>query len=133
MQVFRRGGYRELSAVVAELEPERTVARRTPDRESTKPAPAVSSLGLAVTDLTDTQKRELKIKSGVRVEAVEGLAARAGMREGDVVVALDNVEITSARQFEAAVAKLDKNKPASILARRGDVANYFVLRLARTP
>ena len=133
LQVFRRGGYRELSAVVAELEPERATARRTPERESAKPPAAVSSLGLAVADLTDAQKRELKIKNGVRVEAVEGLAARAGVREGDVIVALDNVEITSARQFDAAVAKLDKSKSASLLARRGDVANYFVIKPNRVP
>ena len=46
----------------------------------------MSSIGLAVSDLTDAQKRELKIKNGVRVDSAEGAAARAGIRESDVVL-----------------------------------------------
>ena len=60
----------------------------------------MSSIGVAVSDLTDAQKRELKIKNGVRVESVEGAAARAGIRENDVILSVDNVEVTSAKQFE---------------------------------
>jgi membrane-associated protease RseP (regulator of RpoE activity) len=45
-------------------------------------------------DLTEAQKRELRVRGGVRVEAVEGAAARAGLREGDVILSLDNTEIT---------------------------------------
>ncbi|MEO6361947.1 MAG: Do family serine endopeptidase [Caldimonas sp.] len=132
LQVFRRGAYRELSVVVAEFEPERTAARRTPDKEGPAKAPApVSSIGLAVSDLTDVQKRELKLKNGVRVETAEGPAARAGIREGDVIVTVDNVEITGARQFEAAVAKLDKAKPATMLIRRGEAATFVIVRPAR--
>ncbi len=130
LQVFRRGGYRELAVVVAELEPERVVAKRTPEKEGAKPA-AVSSFGLAVSDLTDAQRRELKIKNGVRVDTAEGVAARAGMREGDVIVTVDNVEVTGAKQFDAVMAKLDKAKPATLLVRRGDAATFLILRPAR--
>ena len=132
LQVFRRGGQRELSVVVAEMEPERAVAaRRTPDRENAKPAPVVGTLGLAVSELTDAQKRELKVKNGVRVETAEGVAARAGVREGDVIVTVENIEVTGTKQFDAAVAKLDKGKPVTLLVRRGDVANFVILRPAR--
>jgi serine protease Do len=131
LQVFRRGSYREFGVVVAELEPERTAAKRTPENDGVKPAAAVSPLGLAVSDLTDPQKRELKIKNGVRVETAEGTAARAGVREGDVIVTIDNVEVVSAKQFDAAVAKLDKAKPVTLLVRRGDAATFVILRPAR--
>jgi serine protease Do len=131
LQVFRRGSYRDLAVVVAELEPDKTVARRAPDRDNAKPPAPVGTLGLAVSDLTDAQKRELKIKNGVRVETAEGVAARAGVREGDVIVTIDNVEVVSARQFDAAVGKLDKSKPVTLLVRRGDAANFLILRPAR--
>ncbi|MEP7301997.1 MAG: Do family serine endopeptidase [Caldimonas sp.] len=131
LQVFRRGGYRDLPVVVAEMEPERTTARRTPEREGAKPPAAVSTLGLAVSDLTDAQKRELKVKNGVRVDTAEGTAARAGVREGDVIVTIDNVEVASARQFDAAVAKLDKTKPVTLLVRRGETANFLILKPVR--
>ena len=131
LQVFRRGGYRDLSVIVAELEPERTAARRTPDKEAAKPPVPVSSIGLAVSDLNDAQKRELKVKNGVRVDTAEGIAARAGVREGDVIVTVDNVEITGAKQFDVVMAKQDKSKPVTLLVRRGEAANFLILRPSR--
>ena len=130
LQVFRRGSNRELSVVVAEFEPERVVARKTPERDTAKP-PTVSSIGVAVSDLTDAQKRELKVKNGVRVESADGAAARAGIRENDVILSVDNVEVTSAKQFETALAKLDKAKPVTILIRQGDVAKFVIVRPLR--
>jgi serine protease Do len=130
LQVFRRGNYRDIGVTVAELEVEQT--RRPGERSDAKPpATAVGSLGLAVSDLTDAQRRELKVKGGVRVESADGAAARAGLREGDVILSLDNTEIGSAKQFEAVVSKLDKNKPVNVLVRRGDTVNYVVIRPAR--
>ena len=131
LQVFRRGGYRDLPVIVAELEPERVAAKRPAERDGAKPAAPVGTLGLAVTDLTDAQKRDIKVKSGVRVETAEGVAARAGVKEGDVIVTIDNVEVTSAKQFEAAVAKLDKVKPITLLVRQGEVAKFLILRPVR--
>ncbi len=128
MQVFRRGAYRDLTVTVAEVEPDR--ARKTAERE-TPAQPTADSLGIAATDLTDAQKRELKIKGGVRVEAVDGAAARSGIREGDVVLSIDNTEITNLRQFESVVAKADKSKAVTALVRRGDSVNFVIIRPVR--
>jgi len=127
LQVFRRGSTRDLNVVVAEFEPERVVARKSPDGDSPKPA-AVSSIGIAVSELTDVQKRELKVKSGVRVERSEGAAARAGIRENDVILSVDNVEVTGAKQFEAVMGKVDKSKPVTMLIRQGDGAKFVIVR-----
>jgi serine protease Do len=129
LQLFRRGAYREVSVMVVEFEPER--AASAGGRDAAKPPASMGTLGLAVTDLTDAQRRELKVKNGVRVEGVEGPAAKAGVHEGDVLLSMDNVEITSAKQFEAMVAKLDKSRPVSVLVRRGDAASFLVIRPAR--
>ena len=130
VQVFRRGAYKELAVTVVELEAERV--GQAPDRGSApKPPVAIGLLGLAVSDLSEAQKRELKVKGGVRVEGVEGAAARSGIREGDVVLSLDNTEITSAKQFEAVVSKLEKPKSVTALVKRGDWVNYIVIRPAR--
>jgi serine protease Do len=130
LQLFRRGQTKEVAVTVAEFEPEkpRRSAQAAPEAPS---APAAkTAIGLAVADLTDAQKKELKLRGGVRVESVEGAAARAGVREGDVIVTLDNAEVTDAKQFNAQVAKLDKNKAASVMVRRGDWTNYLVIRPA---
>jgi serine protease Do len=125
MQVFRRGAYKDLPITVAELEDES--ARRNME-PAPKPAPA---LGLAVTDISEAQKRELKLRGGVRVESVEGAAARAGLREGDLILAVDNTEIQNAKQFQAVIAKLEKAKLINMLVRRGNVVNYLLLRPGR--
>ena len=131
LQVFRRGAYRELGVVVAELEPERSAGKRPVEGDAAKPPAVVSSFGLAASDLTDVQRRELKIKNGVRVDTAEGVAARAGITMGDVIVTVDNVEITGAKQFDAVMAKLDKAKPVTLLVRRGEAASFLILRPVR--
>ena len=129
--VFRRGATKELAIVVGEIEPDQASAKKTPEREE-KPKPSASAqlLGLTVGELTDVQKKELKVKGGVRVESVADAGARAGLREGDVIVQIANTEVTNVREFQAAVAKLDKAKTVNVLFRRGQWAQYTLIRLA---
>jgi serine protease Do len=132
LQVFRRGAYKDLTVMVAEVEPDRDRRAAAGGGGESKPAPAVvGSLGVAVSDLTEAQKRDLKLKNGVRVETAEGPAARAGLREGDVILSLDNTEVASAKQFESMVGKLDKSKPVTALVRRGDTVNFLIIRPVR--
>jgi len=131
MTVFRRGATKDLAVVIAELEPDK-VAQKPSDRdEKPKVSSAGSALGLAVSELTDAQKKELKVKGGVKVDAATDAAARAGLREGDVVVAIANVEVGNVKEFDSAVAKIDRNKPVNVLFRRGEWAQYAVIRPAR--
>ncbi|MEO5883038.1 MAG: PDZ domain-containing protein, partial [Caldimonas sp.] len=132
LQVFRRGAYRDLSVSVIEFEADRTTASSSSRGDTPKPPVAAPGmLGLTVADLTDAQRRDLKLKGGVRVEAVEGAAARAGLREGDVLLSVDNAEVANVKQFEATVAKLDKSKTVTVLVRRGDMVNFLIIRPAR--
>lgn len=91
----------------------------------------MQSLGLTLAELTADQKKELNLSGGVRVVAAEGAAARAGLREDDVIVQVANIETASIKAFEAALAKLDKSKPINVLFRRGEWAQYAVIRPAR--
>lgn len=128
--VFRRGQSKDLAVTVAEIEPEKPKATKPVGKasEPVKPSGPGQSLGLAVAELTDAQKKELKIKGGVRVTAAAEGAARAGMREGDVVVAVANTEINTVAEFEAALGKADKSKPINVLFRRGDMAQFALIR-----
>jgi serine protease Do len=133
LTVFRRGGSKDLSVSIAELEPEKVAsarpARATP--EAPKASPAAASLGLVVSELTEAQKREAKIKGGVKVDTVTEAAQRAGIREGDIIVAIGNTEINNVREFDAAVSRVDKSKAVPVLLRRGELASYLLIRPAR--
>jgi serine protease Do len=125
LQVFRRGSYKDLTVTVGEFEPE---ARKSADATPDTPSSPVKVLGLAVSDLNDAQKRELKVRGGVRVDSAEGAAARAGLREGDVILSINNTEVSDAKQFQSVVQKADRSKPVSVLVRRGEWVNYLVIR-----
>ena len=88
-------------------------------------------LGLTVSDLSDAQKKELRVRGGVRVEAVDGAAARAGVREGDVILSIDNTEIADVKQFNQLAQKAEKAKAVSVLVRRGEAVNYLVIKPGR--
>jgi serine protease Do len=126
-QVWRKGGMKEISVTVGEMEPDR-VAKAAAKPGQPSAAVAANWLGLSVADLTEARRGELKIKSGVLIEAAEGAAARAGIRQGDVLVSVNNTDITSAKQFGDFVNKLDKTKPLVALVRRGDGALFIPVR-----
>jgi serine protease Do len=129
LTVFRKGTTRDLAVTVAELEQERSARTpSTPKEEKPKGSPAAQSIGLQVSDLTDAQKKESKVRGGVRVDAAADAAARAGIREGDFITQIGNTEINNVRDFEAAVAKADRTKPIAVYVRRGELAAILVIR-----
>ena len=129
--VFRRGATKELSITIAEIEPEKASAKASAKDEKPKASSAAQVFGLAVSELTEAQRKELKIKGGVRVESATEAAARAGLREGDVILALANNEVNNVKDFDAILAKFDKSKPLNVLFRRDDWTQYAVIRVSR--
>lgn len=129
--VFRRGATKDMSVIIAELEPEKQVRVAAGAEPRPPVAGSAQALGLAVSDLSDAQRKELKIKGGVKVDTAEGAAARAGLREGDVIVAIANSEIRSVKEFDAVLTKVDKSKAVNVLFRRGEWAQYALIRPMR--
>jgi serine protease Do len=132
MTVFRRGSTKDLAVTVVEIEPEKpkVVATAKP-AEAPKPTGAGQAIGLAVAELADAQKKELKVKGGVRVTTATEGAARAGLREGDVILAVANTEVNSLAEFETALNRADKSKAINVLFRRGEMAQFALIRPTR--
>jgi len=84
--------------------------------------------GLLLSDLTETQRTQLKVLGGVLVDAANGPAALAGIKEGDVILALANTVTPNMKVIEELVAKVNPTKPISLLIRRGEWAQYIVIR-----
>ena len=124
LQLFHDGKYKEVAVPVIEFQADKVAdGDEAPSAASTK-----TLLGLKVSELKDAEKSELRIKGGVKVDVAEGAAARAGVREGDVILAIANIPVTSVKEFAATIAKLDKSKPINILVRRGDAATYLLIK-----
>lgn len=131
LTVFRRGAYKDLAVVVGEVETEVRTAQKPAARESKPPqSVATKALGLNVVDINEQQRTEAGGKTGVRVESAEGPAARAGLREGDIISVISRTEVASVREFEAVVSKLDKTRPVDVLVHRGDMAQILIIRPA---
>jgi serine protease Do len=130
LQVYRRGATRDLTVSIVEFEPDRPL-RRAAEPGGSAPQAARSALGITASDLTEAQRKELRVQGGVRVDSVEGAAARAGLREGDVILSIDNTQISDSRQFAAAATRAEKARAVSVLVRRGDWTNYLVIRPGR--
>ena len=125
--VFRRGVQRDLSITVAEVESEAPRAQ-APAAAPTPNSGVVQTLGLGLSDLSEAQKKALGIAGGVIVTSAQGPAARAGLREDDVIVSVANEQISNLKSLEVVLSKQDRNRPLSVLFRRGEWAQFTVIR-----
>ncbi len=123
LQIFRSGKYKDITVAVIAFDTDATA-----DAGPAAAPTAKALLGLKVSDLTDAQRGELRIKGGVKVDAAEGAGARAGVREGDIILSIGGTPVGSAKEFAAVAAKLDKTKPVNMLVRRGDSATYLLVK-----
>jgi serine protease Do len=126
MTVWRKGGQRDLQVTIVELQEPRQTARR--GDAPARPAVPANALGLSVSDVPADKLKELKLRGAVQVDAVDGPAARAGVRPADLIVALNNVDVVNVKQFNDLVAKLDPKRNAALLVRRGDQATFVIIR-----
>ena len=125
--VFRRGQTLEKTVTVTEMEADKTERRSAKRAKDQQAAPGtVQALGITVAELKDTQKRELKLQRGVVVQSASGAGARAGLREGDIILSVGNTEIHNVRDFEAAARPVD-GKPVNMLVQREDLVQFVLV------
>ncbi|QWD60532.1 DegQ family serine endoprotease [Polynucleobacter sp. MWH-UH35A] len=119
VQVWRKGGTRDLTVTVADTE-----STQAANKKSDAPAAnggSANALGVAVSELSESKKKDLNIKGGVEVTGLgDGPLARAGIRPGDVIIRVADADITGVKQFEALVKGLDANRAVPVFIRRAD-------------
>jgi serine protease Do len=128
IEIWRKGKAKKVAIVVGEITDEATASRAAPDQPG-QTRNTIAKLGLTVSSLSADQRRELDIKGGVMVEQVDGPAARAGIRRGDIVLALNNHDVKSIDQLKQLMAEYSKARSVALLVRRGQGAIYVPIRL----
>ncbi|MCC7080179.1 MAG: DegQ family serine endoprotease [Burkholderiales bacterium] len=132
LQVWRAKTTRDLTVTVGEMPDDRSASRAPRRGAPGKPAPdtaVVSKLGMTLSDLREEQLKELKLTSGVLVEEATGTAARAGIRRGDVIIAINNQSVKSVDQFAQLIGQIDKGRSVALLVRRAGGSIYVPLRI----
>ncbi|MDS4022076.1 MAG: DegQ family serine endoprotease [Candidatus Competibacter sp.] len=88
--------------------------------------PSRNRLGLIVTEVPHDKRK--KGDQGVLVKDVaDGPADSAGIRPGDIIVRLNNVEITDASQFADVVKQLPTGRPIPVLVKRENGSLFLAL------
>lgn len=121
LQVWRKGQVQHLNVVLGELQAEGALPEKV--------GKTFTRGGLALSELSKEQQRELSIDHGLLVEDATGDAVRAGIRVGDVILAVSNIKVASVEGFRKAIAAVPKGKSAAILVRRGEGSLYVPLKI----
>jgi serine protease Do len=82
-----------------------------------------AKLGVAVRALSESERKAAGVEGGVLVEQASGAAAKAGVRPGDIILALNSTPVKNAEELRTMVDKT--GKIAALLVQRKD-ARIFV-------
>lgn len=124
MEVWRKGRSVKIDIKVGEMPSAAEQQAGAPTAPTVGPA---DILGLTVTELPSALRQKLQIESGVRVAEVEGPAAEAGLAPGDIVLTINETDISTPEQYASVVNKLDKSRPAAVLVMRGEQSQWVTI------
>ena len=119
LDVWRKRASRKLEVRIGELVGDPVAAAE--DAE-----PRAERLG-KLADLDDAQKR--RIGHGVIVATPKPNAARAGLRRGDIVMAINNEVVNDVDSVEGLLASVPAGKTVALLVRRGEDTLYIAVKL----
>lgn len=130
VKVIREGKPQTLMVTIGELPTEDALASAGPASKGN--GVEDGRIKLQIDNLTADQRKALGLpeKQGIVVTQVqEGAAYDAGIREGDVLMMINNVKVTDTKQFRDLVAGLPAGKPVAVLLQRRDGAVFLALKV----
>lgn len=129
VEVFRKGATKVLKIGVGIMpteEPEIAATMQSPEGEQQS-----NKIGLALQALTAAQKQKLNGKNGLLVVESEGLAAKAGIRRGDVILGLNNSETQSIDLFNKQINAVKAGKTIALLVFRNGNTLYVPIKVTK--
>ncbi|MFO1436245.1 MAG: DegQ family serine endoprotease [Gammaproteobacteria bacterium] len=124
LRIFRQGQTSELTATIGVADGE-TLADASGPNDHAAPA---GRLGVSVRPLAPDEQKQLGETGGVLVERSSGAAAKAGIRQGDVILAVNAERIHSAEQLKSLIN--DAKGQIALLVKRDDAEIYVPVALS---
>lgn len=110
VEISRNGTSKDIDVTVGELKGAKVASADSPNQDHGR-------LGLAVRPLNPDERQQVGAK-GLMVEEASGPAARAGIRPGDLLLAVNGTSIQSVEQLRTLVAK--SGRTMALLIQRDD-------------
>ncbi len=125
VDIIRDGRKQQLEVKLGELPDDDKVA--SVDRPATEKA---NRLGITVVDLTAEQRAELELDGGVLVrQVVAGAATRAGIRQDDIILRVDNKDVSNMNEFNQLIAALPAGKSVAFLVQRSGSPTFLAVKV----
>ncbi len=128
IKVMRGGKSRQVKVTIGQLPDSDTAALdlKSPDLKND----TSGLLGMNVRDLSIEEKKQLGLDYGVLVIQLKAnsAAAKAGIKNGDVVLLLNKKKVKNASSYKSIAESLEKGVPAAVLVRRGKGSQFLVLK-----
>ena len=122
--ILRDGKRKKLSITIGKLSEKNKLA-------AAGPAQSTVEIGLSVQTLTPQLAKQFNAKSGEGVVVTEvqpgSIAAMGGIKTGMVILQVNQKPVNSATEFKLAVKKSSNEKRVLLLARNGNVQQFFAL------
>ncbi len=123
MEVWRGGKREQLSVVLGDAKDR--AARQAKNDDA--PSASQGKLGLALRPLQAEERRQLGIREGLLIEEVSGPAARAQVRPGDVLLAVNGTPVQSVDQVRNLLQNAEKS--VALLVQRGGDKIFVPVRI----
>jgi len=129
LKFWRDGRILQTHLLIAQFPEEQQVYRSQRERMPH----GANQLGLVTRNLGHDQARQLSLAHGASIREVAGAAARAELRQGDVVIAVvqrgRTTDVSSADQFDRLVNGLTPGAAVTLQVRRGDTLSFVGMRV----
>lgn len=128
VEIIRRSKHKTIQVKISELPTGDQIVKNNNKKPSEKD---INLLNIVTKDLTKDEKESLEIKDqGVLVEQInQGPAQKAGIRQGDVILLINNTKIKNVTHFNELVKSLPKGRSIPVLVQRQGSPIFLALKI----